>query len=145
MNALVTKLSNKVLIKDKKTIIMISVTPLKKFLCFALIILPVLINFSCSSDDDSDADTEEGPKGNCIENGAEITITGNHNHTLEIPTQDIISGTTKVYPLIGATGHEHMLTITTENFATLKTNNAITIAASTNAGHTHAVTIGCKE
>lgn len=124
---------------------MISATHLKKFLFFALIILPILLNFSCSSDDDSGTDAEEGPKGNCIENGAKITITGNHNHTLEIPKEDIINGSTKVYTLIGATGHDHMITLTSENFTTLKNNNAITIATSTNAGHTHAITIGCKE
>ncbi|WKB81302.1 hypothetical protein QYR09_16320 [Cellulophaga lytica] len=120
-------------------------TPLKKYIYHTLFLVLLTCNISCSSDDDSTNDLEDGPKGNCIENGAKITIVGNHNHTLEIATADIISGATKVYTLIGATGHEHMLTITAEDFATLKTNNTITIAASTNAGHTHAVTIGCKE
>ncbi|MGJ8733234.1 MAG: hypothetical protein ACSHW4_08805 [Cellulophaga sp.] len=120
------------------------ITPFKKSVLCTILCIPLFIVLSCSSDDNS-KEEEDGPKGNCIENGTITTVVGNHGHLLEVTKQDITNGTTKTYNLEGSAGHMHMLTITTEDFATLKTNNAITIATSTNAGHTHAITIGCAE
>lgn len=119
--------------------------PLKKYIYHTLFLVLLTCNISCSNEDDSSSTEENAAKGNCIENGAKITIAGNHSHTLNITIQDITNGTQKNYTLDGATGHTHMLTITAEHFTILKTNNAVTLATSTNAGHTHAVTIGCKE
>ncbi|MCL5244208.1 hypothetical protein M4I21_00195 [Cellulophaga sp. 20_2_10] len=120
------------------------VTPFKKSVLVTTLCILLFVVLSCSSDDNS-KDEEEGPRGNCIENGALTTVVGNHGHALDVTKQDIINGTTKTYNLEGSAGHMHMLTITTENFTSLKTNNAITIATSTNAGHAHAITIGCTE
>ena len=76
------------------------------------------------------------------------TISANHGHTLSIPVADLDATTDKVYSIAGTAGHDHTITLTATQLATLKAGGTVTVTSSvTNAptfgSHSHAVTVGC--
>ena len=82
---------------------------------------------------------------NCAQNGTSATIGGNHGHTITVTASDINAGQAKTYNIMGTADHDHMVTITAAQFATLQSNaNGSVMVVSTNVGaHTHDITILC--
>lgn len=117
--------------------------------------IPVVSLIGCSSSDDSvddgpgpgpDPDPDPDPQaGNCLQNGTDTTISANHGHDLTVSKEDVDAAVEKTYTLSEASTnqHVHTLTITSAQFATLKSNNEITATSSSDSGHTHSVNVKC--
>ena len=72
------------------------------------------------------------------------TISGNHGHALAIPAGDVDSTVDKVYSILGAADHNHLVTLTAAQLAQIKGKTAVTVASTAGGdGHTHAVTVNC--
>jgi len=121
---------------DRKTFI-------KKTASVLLLAAPTYALLSCSSSSD-DAAPANNNTPDCLANGASAsTITGNHGHSLTVSKSDVSAGTEKIYSIAGSAGHNHNVTVTMANFATLKNNLQITVNSTTGNGHNHSVTISC--
>lgn len=75
------------------------------------------------------------------------TIATNHavgsQHILTVSAGDVSAGAEKVYSIKGMSAHDHMVTISAANFATLKTGAMIMMTSTSGGGHTHAVAVVC--
>ena len=111
---------------------------LKKITTYLFMSIPILSLWSCS---DSDTPTP-GPSANCLANGTSSSIGGNHGHTLSVSAADVNAGIEKSYGIQGSATHNHQVTVTVPQFATLANNQSV-VVTSTSAGHTHSVTISC--
>lgn len=56
-----------------------------------------------------------------------FTFTANHGHELVIPTVDLDSTSARTYSVQGAGPHDHLVTITAEQFAALKAGQPIAV------------------
>lgn len=113
-----------------------------------LIGIPALSMLSCSgSDDDSGPGNDPGDPNakNCTENGTISSISANHGHNLTVSKADVEAGEEKTYTLSQASTdqHIHQVTISSTQFQSLKSNNQITASSTSDAGHTHNVTVSC--
>ena len=125
---------------DRKTFI-------QKTVGAMLITLPMASLISCSSSDNGsanpDPDPNPDPQGNCTANGTKNAIGGNHGHTLAVSKEDVTAGAQKVYSIQGSSEHNHSVTISVDNFNTLKSNKSIQVSSTEDDGHTHSVTVSC--
>lgn len=99
---------------------------------------------SGSSTDDPNSALDDG--GSCIVNGTQIDIQSMHipNHALLISKDDVIAGVQQTYILENnGSGHIHAVTLSSADFATLRTNSAIQLVSTTDDAHSHVVAIGC--
>jgi len=75
------------------------------------------------------------------------TIAMNHpvgsQHILTVSAADVTAGADKVYSIKGMSAHDHMVTITAANFATLKAGTMIMMTSTSGGGHTHSVEVVC--
>jgi hypothetical protein len=79
--------------------------------------------------------------------GAE-TIANNHGHTLAIPVADLGATTEKVYSIAGTAGHDHTITLTAAQLATVKGGGTVTVTSTVTdaagfGSHSHDVTVAC--
>jgi hypothetical protein len=114
-----------------------------------LIAIPAYALISCSGSDYS-PDTTPPPgdptaSGNCLQNGTKVSISANHGHTMVVPKEDVSAGVEKTYELTEAStnSHIHMVTLTSSDFNTLKTNFLIKETSTSDDSHTHVVTVSC--
>ena len=125
---------------DRKTFI-------EKSLAVLLIALPAYSLVNCSSSDDSSGGPEENPnnqgESDCTDNGTLSSISANHGHTLTVSSADVQAGAARTYSIQGSSSHDHMVTLTAANFASLQNNNSITVNSTNDDGHTHSVTVSC--
>jgi hypothetical protein len=75
-------------------------------------------------------------------------ISNNHGHALAIPVADLDATTDMTYSIAGTAGHDHTITLTAAQLATLKGGGTVTVTSTvTNAptfgSHAHTVTVGC--
>jgi hypothetical protein len=85
-----------------------------------------------------------GGGGNaCDTNAPTDTISANHGHTLTVSKADVTAGDLKTYSIQGTAAHDHMVTITSASFDTLKTGQSIMLTSTTGANHMHTVTVIC--
>lgn len=119
--------------------------------------IPVVSLIGCSSSDDSggdpgpgpgpgpDPDPDPDPQGNCVENGTDTNISANHGHEVMVSKEDVDAAVEKTYNLSEASTdqHIHQITITSAQFASLKSNSEITVSSTSNSGHTHSVNVKC--
>jgi len=82
--------------------------------------------------------------GDCLANGTDVAIAGNHGHSMTVSAQDVMDGIEKTYDM--PTPHAHAVTVTVADFADLAAGTSV-MATSTlggqGQGHTHVVTISC--
>jgi hypothetical protein len=71
-----------------------------------------------------------------------VQISANHGHALVVPFTHVAYGTERQYSIQGTSTHRHFITVTAENFATLRNNQPITVESG-GVTHTHFVTINC--
>lgn len=118
----------------------------------ALLSIPVVTLLGCSSSDDGappssnpDPNPNPNPQANCLENGTNNSISANHGHTLNVSKEDVEAAEEKTYTLSAAStdSHIHEITITPDQFNTLKGNNQISVTSTSDVGHTHNVTVSC--
>lgn len=94
---------------------------------------------ACSSGDDDD----DGGSANCVQNGTAVEIASNHGHSLTVPKADVMAGAAMTYNIQGTATHPHTVTISTGAFAMLAANQTAMTVSSTDAGHSHSITITC--
>ena len=82
-----------------------------------------------------------GGDQSCGATGAEIS--GNHGHTLTIDEADLNSMTDKTYNIMGTASHDHMVTFTAAQLASLKAGQSVVVNSTTTNAHMHAVTARC--
>jgi len=118
-------------------------TFLKRLGGAVLVTLPLMNLVSCSGSDDSGGGNQ-GTTRDCLDNGARNgNITQNHGHTLTVPKSDIEAGTQKTYTIQGSSQHTHNITISADDFATLRDNQQVVVNSTNNESHTHSVTVVC--
>ena len=71
------------------------------------------------------------------------TISANHGHVLTVTQADVAAGALKIYSIQGTATHDHMVTLSPGSFSTLKTGQTVTLTSTTNAGHSHTITVAC--
>lgn len=71
-----------------------------------------------------------------------IQISCNHDHELQIPLEDVMAGVEKQYTLSHNGTHDHKMTVTAAQFATLKSGGAVHIYVES-AVQPHCVTLSC--
>jgi len=79
----------------------------------------------------------------CTMNGTVSTITANHGHVLLVSKEDVAAGADKTYDITGTANHPHSVTVTAAMFGTLKNDTAVMTTSTTNANHSHPVTVMC--
>lgn len=70
-------------------------------------------------------------------------ISANHGHSLLVSAADVAAGVAKTYSIAGSSSHDHTVTISAAQFATLAAGRAVTVTSSKDAGHTHTVKVTC--
>jgi len=122
-------------------------TFLKKTAGALLLATPAYVLISCSSSSDDNSPNNGGGGGvfepDCLKNGATGSISVNHGHNLTVSATDVNSGAEKTYNITGSAGHSHSVTVTADDFLTLKDNLPVTIDSTAGGGHTHSVTVSC--
>lgn len=118
-------------------------TFLKKTAGALILAAPAYLLLNCSSSDDSETNNNQGNEPNCIANGTNSNIEGNHGHSLSVSVADVNAGVEKTYNITGSAGHSHEVTVTAANFSTLANNQQVVVSSTTENGHTHSVTISC--
>ena len=100
---------------------------------------------STSGDPTPDASSggDAGGTAACATNGTVSTIESNHGHVLIVSKADVTTGAQKSYDITGTADHPHTVTVTVDMFARLKGNTSITMASTTDDGHSHGVIVMC--
>lgn len=84
---------------------------------------------------------DDDPPQSCGASGT--SIANNHGHSLTIPEADLSSSTDKTYSIQGSAGHDHTVTITAAQLASLKAGQSVAVNSTTTQSHMHAVTAQC--
>ena len=113
----------------------------KGFLGSALGGTVLLVLQACGGGGSSGGGGNGGGGGSCSADGA--AITGNHGHSVTIPAADLDSATAKSYSIQGAATHDHSITLSPAQLASLKAGQSVTVTSTTNLAHDHAVTVTC--
>jgi hypothetical protein len=96
---------------------------------------------------DANSATMDAPPGdapapqNCASTGA--TIANNHGHAITVTAAEANAGVDKTYQIQGTSLHPHTVTITAAQFTMLKSGGTIMVTSSTDAMHSHVVTVTC--
>ena len=83
------------------------------------------------------------PPAGSVCGSSDAQISGNHGHTLAIASADLDSMVDKTYSILGAAGHDHMVTFTPAQLAQLKAKQPVTVTSTVGVGHSHNVTATC--
>lgn len=96
----------------------------------------------CGGDDGGDPPADAAQKS-CTANGTTAAIGANHGHTMTVPSADVVAGAEKTYQIQGSSGHPHTVVVTAAMFTMLQNNTMAMATSSTDAGHSHPITITC--
>jgi hypothetical protein len=88
----------------------------------------------------SDAGADAGPGA---ANACAATISVNHGHVLVVTREDVAAGEDRTYSLRGVALHDHTVTLTAADFATLAAGGTVGPLTSSFSGHAHEVTVVC--
>lgn len=100
----------------------------------------LLLLQACGGGDGGDDAQPNGLMG-CTSAGA--AISGNHGHALSIPAADLESASARTYSIQGSSDHNHTITLSPAQLASLKARQAVTVTSSTDFAHDHGVMITC--
>jgi hypothetical protein len=102
---------------------------------------------NASSASATTASTGTGAGGGSAATMCTTNIQANHpppgQHLLTIPAADANAGAQKTYSIQGMADHDHTITITAAQMATLKAGGMVTVMSTTNLAHSHPVTVMC--
>lgn len=98
---------------------------------------------SGAGDRDAGGDGGGGGGPSCLGNGTNVVISNNHGHTLVVSKQDVADAAEKTYSILGGAGHSHEVTLTAAHFAQLAQDQSVTVASTTDASHSHMLTVTC--
>ena len=75
------------------------------------------------------------------------TVEGDPVHQLVVPREDVTAGVPRSYHIQGGRNHEHVVTISAEEFAVLKQGQSLRMPSSQSIGpvvsHFHFVDVAC--
>jgi hypothetical protein len=117
----------------------------KQFLQAGAATLVVTSLGACASDDgDSEdgADSGDDGGGDCS-GGATANIATNHGHDMAVAAGDITAAAAMDYDITGTADHSHTVSLTAADMDTLAAGESVSVTSSSDAGHTHQVTITC--
>jgi hypothetical protein len=89
------------------------------------------------SDGGRDAATDGGSA--CSGDDIEADVSNNHGHILTIPVADIVAGVDKDYVTGGTTTHCHVVTVTSADFAMLRSGGVVRVVSCNNTEHEYAL------
>ncbi|HKY39269.1 MAG TPA: hypothetical protein VJN18_25200 [Polyangiaceae bacterium] len=92
-----------------------------------------LLSAACGGDDDDDSSGT----------GCGTSIAMNHGHQMSVSAADQMAAADKTYNIAGSANHSHTVELTAEDFADLAGGTIVSVTSSTDAGHSHDVTITC--
>ena len=116
---------------------------LKSMLTFAGGVWVTKTLAGCTSENTNPAQPDASPVGNCLANGTNVAIGGNHGHSLTVSKADVAAGIQKSYDISGMAGHGHTVTLSAQHFATLAQNNSVSVVSTNNLGHDHTIAVAC--
>ena len=118
---------------------------IKRIAAFTLLGLPVMTaSNSCSKEEQpAPSNNNNNTTSGCLTNGTNSSISSNHGHSLTLSKEDVENAFEKTYSIKGSAGHDHMVTITSSEFETLKNNQSISATSTSSSGHTHNITVSC--
>jgi hypothetical protein len=102
-----------------------------------------IVNAACGGDDAGDDGNTGGSGGGGGGGACTTTIGTNHGHMMTVSAADKMAAVDKTYDIAGGAGHSHTVEITAEEFADLAGGSELEVTSSTDAGHSHVVTIKC--
>lgn len=82
----------------------------------------------------------------CATGNASVMIAMNHvhgPHELTVSSADVAAGADKTYEIQGMASHCHMVTLTADQFATLKSGGSVMDTSTVTLSHSHVCTISC--
>jgi hypothetical protein len=94
---------------------------------------------ACGSSNNS----PDAAPGNCLADGTNVQIAGNHGHVLVVSKADIMAGAAINYDITGTATHTHHVTISAANFTSLTGNMNVTTVSTTDSNHSHNITVIC--
>jgi hypothetical protein len=75
--------------------------------------------------------------------GVTATVSQDPHHELVVSREDIIAGVAKTYHVQGTSGHDHLVTLTADDFASLAAGNEIEEKTTITLLHRHTVSVKC--
>jgi hypothetical protein len=96
-----------------------------------------VLTAACGGDDDDD-DELDSDGASC-----KAAIGTNHGHSMSLSAADVMAGVDKTYDIKGSSAHTHTVEITAAAFADMTPGSVVVVTSSTDAGHSHDVTITC--
>lgn len=119
-----------------------------KWVCGSLLMLTTAVAPTACGGDGEDKPSIDAPTG-CTVTMANVMIADNHPHGLHVlvvTPEDVAAGAEKSYMIMGAASHDHTVTITADQFTTLKGGGSVMVTSTPGTNgldHTHVVTISC--
>lgn len=93
-----------------------------------------VLTTACGGDDEDAPDDGSSCKA---------AVATNHGHVMSVSTADLMAGAAKTYDIQGSSAHHHTVALTAQNFADLEAGKVVVVTSSTDAGHSHDVTVTC--
>lgn len=88
------------------------------------------------------ADGESTAAAGC-DTDPSVTIATNHGHALVVPLADVTAAVDVTYDIMGTSAHNHQVTLTATDFASLLAGMSVSVTSTDGDGHTHQVSIVC--
>jgi len=88
-------------------------------------------------------DDEFIPAGGSTCNQVANQIQSNHGHFLNVPANDVSSGTQKTYNIGGSSNHSHSVSISASNMQQLAAGQLVQVQSTSSSGHSHIVLVQC--
>jgi hypothetical protein len=93
-----------------------------------------VLTAACGGDDDDGG----GDTGAC-----NAAIATNHGHSMSVSAADETAAVDKTYSIQGSSAHNHTVELTAQHFADLAAGKVVVVTSSTDAAHSHDVTVTC--
>jgi hypothetical protein len=93
-----------------------------------------VLTAACGGDDDDDGDSGAS---------CSAAIGTNHGHAMSVTAADVMAAVDKTYDIQGSSAHSHTVAILAADFAGMTPGTVRVVESSTDAGHSHEVTITC--
>ena len=97
-----------------------------------------------TSGSESGASSSSGEENACTDKVVVAAISLNHGHTLEIPIEDVMAGVETTYDATGDSTHCHEVTLTMEDFATLRAGGVVTKFSCNGGDHEYVLSCAPK-
>jgi hypothetical protein len=94
-----------------------------------------VLTTACGGDDEDPA----GDGGS----SCKAAVATNHGHTMSVSSAELMAGADRTYDIQGSSAHHHTVALTAAHFADLEAGKVVVVTSSTDAGHSHDVTVTC--